>query len=142
MAVEVMYRKEQTDSVLVHTNETLLTVESGMSLSTVMIEISDDSVQRWWPRGFGGQHLYEVVATISTTSDRGKAPIAVGLRSFWIGFRTCRLVQQPTGEKGDTFHFEVNGFPIFAKGTNWIPGHVFDRLMTTNQKRYGALMNL
>ncbi|KAF9217592.1 hypothetical protein BGZ59_002703 [Podila verticillata] len=137
VAVEIKNGKDQTpsDSALAHTTKTL-TVESGTNLVTVKLEISDDRVQRWWPRGFGAQHLYEVVATVSAMRDYGKTPIVVGLRSFWLGFRTCSLVQEPVGEKGATFHFEVNDVPIFAKGTNWIPGHVFDRLMTTDNKRY------
>ncbi|KAF9156128.1 hypothetical protein BG015_007170 [Linnemannia schmuckeri] len=89
-------------------------------------------VKLWWPRGYGEQNLYKLVASL--LNDRGSM---LASHSFQCGFRTCDLVQKPlvNGQPGDSFHFRVNDINMFAKGANWIPGHVFDSLMTMEKKR-------
>ncbi|KAF9906249.1 hypothetical protein EC991_000812 [Linnemannia zychae] len=89
-------------------------------------------VRLWWPRGYGKQDLYKLDASL--LNEKGAT---VGSHSFRCGFRTCDLIQKPivTGQPGDSFNFRVNGIDMFAKGANWIPGHVFDNLVTINKKR-------
>lgn len=89
-------------------------------------------VQRWWPRGYGDQVLYSLDVTLLN-----EGGLKVASHVFRCGFRTCELDQGPIEDQsGATFKFRVNDEDIFAKGTNWIPGHVFDRLMTMETKRF------
>ena len=79
----------------------------------------------WWPNGYGEQKLYKLTTNIKildyeTTNEKQ------------IGFRTIELVQDPL-ERGLTFYFKVNGFRIFAKGSNYIPGSIFPELSTKKE---------
>ncbi|KAG9067507.1 hypothetical protein KI688_012290 [Linnemannia hyalina] len=94
--------------------------------------VDRSQVKLWWPRGYGEQNMYNVAASL--VNDKGST---VSSHSFQCGFRTCDLVQKAlaSGQPGDHFHFQVNDVDLFAKGANWIPGHVFDSLMTMEKKR-------
>ena len=75
-------------------------------------------VELWWPRGYGGQPLYDL--TLELLDGRG------GVLDTWrqrVGIRTIRLARsEPTSaEKPGEFVFVVNGEKVFVKGTNWVP---------------------
>ncbi|KAF9923389.1 hypothetical protein FBU30_006545 [Linnemannia zychae] len=113
-------------------NEYTFKIGAGDHTLKHSFTIDKNLVKMWWPRGYGDQNLYNIDATL--LDDEGTN---ISSHSFRCGFRTCGLVQKPLtdGQPGNTFQFHVNDVDIFAKGTNWIPGHVFDSLMTLEKKR-------
>lgn len=40
----------------------------------------------------------------------------------------CFFLGNATAGKGLTFYFKVNGYPLFMKGSNWIPSNILPEL--------------
>lgn len=99
-----------------------MTVEQNTSVSLL---IPNNTVQLWWPNGYGNQTLYNL-----SVYSQGQL---VGSRL--IGFRTVQLVQSAYGGniKGNSFYFAINGVPIFIKGSNWIPADSFQERVSDQQ---------
>ena len=75
-----------------------------------------DAVERWWPRGYGEQPLYDVVVSLSA-----------GARDSWqgrVGFRTITMNVAPDKD-GGPFVLSVNDKPVYVHGANWIPDDAF-----------------
>ncbi len=81
----------------------------------------------WWPRGYGRQSLYDILATVRI----GDRRLTYGWR---IGFRTINL--DTSGDTtGTGFTFRVNDLPIFCRGANWIPDTLFPPESTPDRIR-------
>ena len=113
------------------------TVVSQGSLSNVNVSngaisgstvVQSDAVEYWWPNGFGPQTLYNM--TISVVDGAGKTITSAERR---VGFRTIVLNEDVVTQEqidagvapGNNWHFEINGNPFFAKGSNFIPPDAF-----------------
>jgi beta-mannosidase len=87
------------------------------------LEIPIENPELWWPNGYGEQPLYDI--HISLNDGRH----LLDRKEFRLGLRSLELRQEPD-QWGKSFTFVVNGVPIFAKGSNWIPADSFPTRLT------------
>ncbi len=115
--------------------ESHATVPARATSAVVDVEVVAPEV--WWPRGHGGQPLYDLEVDLRGPDDAGAAgavsavDVAAPL-STWhrqIGFRTVALDSGDDGV-GSAFTLVVNGRPLFARGANWIPDDCFPSRVT------------
>lgn len=88
-----------------------------------IVHVPINHPQLWWPNGYGDQPLYQVEVTLL------KNNVVLDRHSDTIGLRTIEL-RQTEDQWGRSFVFVVNGVPIFAKGSNWIPADSFPTRIT------------
>ena len=111
----------------------LLPVQKTFTVAFFIDETETD-LHLWHPNGYGQQKLY-----LSNVTVKGQ-DILTQTFERKLGFREVKLVQNEVyasnGSKaGLTFYFEVNGVPIFAKGSNWIPADAFQENVTEEKIR-------
>ncbi len=89
---------------------------AGTSLHKLSINV--EKPELWWPNGLGDQPLYDLEVRLTA----GGKEVDSSRRR--VGFRRIELAREPD-ERGETFFFRVNGYPVFCKGANWIPDDIF-----------------
>jgi beta-mannosidase len=90
----------------------------------------------WWPRGYGGQPLYELEVTL-VEEGAGEGAGEGRVLDSWqrrIGFRSVEL-DRSEDEHGTGFTLVVNGVRVFARGVNWIPDDAFPSRVTPARYR-------
>lgn len=103
-----------------------ITLKSG--INTISVPYLIRNPKFWQPNGWGKPNLYDIKITLWKESK------TITEKTEQIGLRTVELVQEKD-HKGKSFYFKVNGQPMYAKGTNWIPGDSFSPRMTKEKYR-------
>ncbi len=85
----------------------------------------------WQPNGLGKPEMYDFKISVLY---KGKI---IDSKNQRIGLRTVELIQEKDA-KGKSFYFKVNGKPLYAKGTNWIPADSFTPRIT--KEKYQKLI--
>jgi beta-mannosidase len=88
-----------------------------------------ENPQLWWPNGWGDQPLYHVRVQLRRAGAIADERRPLDEKTYQLGLRTIELRQEPD-EWGRSFTFVVNGQPLFAKGSNWIPADSFPTRLT------------
>jgi beta-mannosidase len=106
----------------------MLNIES----TKLEFEFRINKPQIWWPHNLGTPYLYSYVVVL----EKIKSKQILDSINVTIGLRTVRHVLIPD----KTFSFTVNGFPIFAKGANYVPHNFFVTQGLKNPNTYEELI--
>nr|WP_280748830.1 glycoside hydrolase family 2 protein [Parabacteroides sp. PF5-9] len=102
-------------------------VQLTKGVNLIENELVIDNPQLWWSNGLGKAHLYPFKATLIIDGEIADS------KEDDIGIRSLKVVHEKDVE-GHTFHFELNGVKVFAKGANYIPQDNF--LPRVTDERY------
>jgi len=111
------------------TKREIVTLQPGCNHINIPVKIENPRL--WMPNGWGDPSLYDFEVSVKVD---GKVVASEKKR---IGLRTVKVVMEDD-EHGKSFYFVVNGQPMFAKGSNFIPGDALLPNVTT--ERYYQLM--
>jgi len=100
-------------------------------LNKISVPFKIENPHFWQPNGWGKAMTYVLKFALKKDAQ------IIDQKDETIGLRTIELIQEKD-EKGKSFYFKVNGNPMYAKGTNWIPSDSFTPRIT--KEKYQKLI--
>ncbi len=101
----------------------VLRTEHLMRKAADILAFNIENADFWWPRGYGEPALYEAKVEL-VDKNTGKV-LDCDVRRIGLRTVTLEMDQINLPDKPGRFQFVVNGVPVFAKGTNWVPLDAF-----------------
>ncbi|MFP3593891.1 beta-mannosidase [Chryseobacterium sp. SIMBA_038] len=126
---EIVAKKEGKYAVSINNQSNNFQLKKGRNIIQIPFTINNPKL--WQPNGWGDPNLYDIKISLQKDSK------IVDNKTERIGLRTIELIQEKD-TKGKSFYFKVNGNPMYAKGTNWIPSDSFSPRIT--KEKYQKLI--
>lgn len=126
---EIFAEQSGKYSFLINNETHDVSLQQGLNKISIPFQITNPKL--WQPNGWGEPTLYDLKISLKKDSK------ILSFKSERIGLRTVELIQEKD-EKGKSFYFKVNGNPMYAKGTNWIPSDSFTPRIT--KEKYKKLI--
>jgi len=99
-------------------------VSGEISAGRAFVEVEIAQPELWWTNDLGPQPLYQVKVHLLDSPGN-----LLDRQEFTVGLRSLEL-RQEDDRWGKSFQFVINGVPVFAKGSNWIPADSFPTRIT------------
>ncbi|MBE0534493.1 MAG: glycoside hydrolase family 2 protein [Phycisphaerae bacterium] len=93
-----------------------LTFHRGHDRQSTLLRIQNPEL--WWPNGYGPAVLYDLDVRLFASDQ------CIDHVHTRFGIRSVRVNRTPDAQ-GESFGFEVNQQPVYARGANWIPVTLF-----------------
>lgn len=97
------------------------TVALQKGLNTITLDYTLKKPRLWWTNGLGEPYLTQMEATLTVGSTPTVCRDSIATP---LGLRSLRL-HNDKDQHGHNLYFELNGEPLFAKGSNMIPNDNF-----------------